>query len=549
MKRELYASGADFPSYSVAREVDLRLQHALALLHHLHELVKGDVGVVWARAGLRVVLDCQDVQLLGDHAGDCAVVEVDVGDLHAVREGSGVHCKVVVLGADLDGIGQGVLDRVVPAVVAELELEGRPAKGLAQDLVPHADPKARQLSDDVLRIVHGVRGRARVSRSVAEEHSVRLHLQHLLPRVVRRHHGHVAPSGGEPLQDVALDPKVVRDDLEIAGLGGRHCVRPAANDGLELPLLLSLVPPLVGLLASDLLEQVLAQDAPRRRHLRELRVRLARIGADHPDQRPGVPELPSELPSVDTGDSHDLLPLQVLVQGLHGPVVAHRLREVPAHHAAQVAALLALHVALVDADVANVGLGEAHHLAVVRRVRQDLLVPRERGIENDLGEVDLGGGVAKRIAGKDGAILQHEPGVVLPPGLARGAGVRARARAPPAGDQDGAGGMGDSAGASKVPLPLLLGPKPALAFGATPRATAAPHRPSAIGRTLIALIAPACQPPRPSLTNPVLIPSHHTTDRCRARGRPMRDREGCAASVRPSVQAATRALRVASAGP
>jgi len=32
----------------------------------------------------------------------CAVVEVDVGDLHPLGEGGRVHCKVVVLGADLD---------------------------------------------------------------------------------------------------------------------------------------------------------------------------------------------------------------------------------------------------------------------------------------------------------------------------------------------------------------------------------------------------------------------------------------------------------------
>ena len=41
-----------------------------------------------------------------------------VGHLDGVRQGRGVDGKVVVLGGDLDGVGEGVLDRVVPPVVA-----------------------------------------------------------------------------------------------------------------------------------------------------------------------------------------------------------------------------------------------------------------------------------------------------------------------------------------------------------------------------------------------------------------------------------------------
>ena len=46
-----------------------------------------------------------------------------------------------------------------------------------------------------------------------EEHAVRLALQHLLGRRLRRHDRHSAPVLREQPQDVALDPVVVRDDV------------------------------------------------------------------------------------------------------------------------------------------------------------------------------------------------------------------------------------------------------------------------------------------------------------------------------------------------
>ena len=56
-----------------------------------------------------------------------------------------------------------VADGVVAAVVAELELEGLAAKGLPQHLVAHADPKHRLLAQNLLGVVHSVRGRGGVA--------------------------------------------------------------------------------------------------------------------------------------------------------------------------------------------------------------------------------------------------------------------------------------------------------------------------------------------------------------------------------------------------
>ena len=55
----------------------------------------------------------------------------------------GIDGEAVVLRGDLDLAGRLVADRVIGAAVAELELEGPGAEGLAEELVAQADPEDR----------------------------------------------------------------------------------------------------------------------------------------------------------------------------------------------------------------------------------------------------------------------------------------------------------------------------------------------------------------------------------------------------------------------
>ena len=78
-----------------------------------------------AGAGFGVVLDAEDGQVGVAEAFDGAVVEVDVGDDAAAGfEALLVDGEAVVLAGDLDSAGVEVLDRLVAAAVAELELVG-----------------------------------------------------------------------------------------------------------------------------------------------------------------------------------------------------------------------------------------------------------------------------------------------------------------------------------------------------------------------------------------------------------------------------------------
>src|SRR6185295_7552863 len=79
---------------------------------------------------------------------DGAVVQVQVGDLGAVLQRIDVHGEAVVLGRDLDLAGGEILDGLVSAVMAELELVGLPAEGQAEDLMAQADAEDGDVSEE-----------------------------------------------------------------------------------------------------------------------------------------------------------------------------------------------------------------------------------------------------------------------------------------------------------------------------------------------------------------------------------------------------------------
>ena len=76
---------------------------------------------MWPGAALGMVLHRKRGQRLVAHAFDRRVVEIDVRDFQAVRHGLGDHREVVVLAGDLHMARLQVLDRVVAAMVAELQ--------------------------------------------------------------------------------------------------------------------------------------------------------------------------------------------------------------------------------------------------------------------------------------------------------------------------------------------------------------------------------------------------------------------------------------------
>src|SRR5688572_9404731 len=105
--------------------------------------------VVGARRGFGVVLDREQWALDVPEPLHRPVVEVDVGDLelrgalhHALPSYARFpNREAVIVAGDVDAAGSQVLDRMVPAVMAELELVGRAAVREREQLVPQADPE------------------------------------------------------------------------------------------------------------------------------------------------------------------------------------------------------------------------------------------------------------------------------------------------------------------------------------------------------------------------------------------------------------------------
>src|SRR5262245_60617561 len=93
--------------------------------------------------GFRMILDGKERLLRVGQALDRPVVEVQVREARLASERIDVNREAVVLRGDLDLARRRVHDRMVRAVVAELELVGRAAEREPEDLMAEANAEDR----------------------------------------------------------------------------------------------------------------------------------------------------------------------------------------------------------------------------------------------------------------------------------------------------------------------------------------------------------------------------------------------------------------------
>src|ERR1035437_3793939 len=117
--------------------------HASLLLDHRAELREQSRRVVRPRRSLRMILHTEDRLGLMAHALDRLIVEVETVHYHVRRQRLRVHRKPVVLRGDLPPAGFKLFPRLVGPPVPELQLEGLPAKCLAENLVAETYSKNR----------------------------------------------------------------------------------------------------------------------------------------------------------------------------------------------------------------------------------------------------------------------------------------------------------------------------------------------------------------------------------------------------------------------
>ena len=136
--------------------------------------------------GFGMILDAEDRGLAMAHALHGAIVEIDVRDLHIGREGIRVHGEAVILSRDGHFARAEVLHRLIAAMMPELELEGLPAVGVTENLVPEANAKngdaAKQVAGGLMGIMEG----GGIAGAIAEKDAVRFHREHVLRPKWRR---------------------------------------------------------------------------------------------------------------------------------------------------------------------------------------------------------------------------------------------------------------------------------------------------------------------------------------------------------------------------
>lgn len=136
------------------------------------------------------------------------VVQIDMGDFKAGGQPFGTQGEVVVLAGDFDRAGREVADRVVAAVVAELQPSALRSRRQPEQLVAEADAHQRHLAEKGADHFDGVPDRRRVGGAVGEEHPVRPFGEHPGRGAAGRKHGYAHSRRREPAQDVVLDPVV-----------------------------------------------------------------------------------------------------------------------------------------------------------------------------------------------------------------------------------------------------------------------------------------------------------------------------------------------------
>ncbi len=88
-----------------------------------------------------------------------------------------------------------------------------------------------------------------------------------------------------------------------------------------------------------------------------------------------------EAAGVDAGDANRALLLQVVGEGLRGAEVRRCTRDFPQHQPSQAHAAGFI-ILGIDADVADVRVGERHDLLGVGGIREDFLIAGHGGVEH-----------------------------------------------------------------------------------------------------------------------------------------------------------------------
>ena len=254
------------------------------------------------------------------------------------------------------------------------------------------------LGEEALYRLDRVGARLGIARSVREKYAVRVQVEHVVGRGLRRHDRHPATVVRQQAQDVALDAEIVGDDMQALA-------RAPARGLLERPV--GAFVPLVGRVGGDDFREIHALEAGKALGRGHCKVgALRRIAArDAAGLRALLAQDARQPAGVDFGDGDDVPAHEELGQRFGRPPAGVQQRQVANDQPGRVDRIR-LEVVGIRAGVADVGIGQCDDLPGVRGVREDFLVSGHGGVEHHFARRSAG--CTNGHAAKHGAVLESQ---------------------------------------------------------------------------------------------------------------------------------------------
>ena len=351
-----------------------------------------------------MILDGEDRLILEAQAGDGVVVQIDLGDDRAAAlQVFALGGETVVLGGDGHAALFGVLDGLVAAAVAELQLVGRSADGVRDDLVTETDAEDRVGLDEIGHGFVGILQGGGVAGAVGQEDAVGVEGADLGGRGAGREDVDVEAGSDEAAEDGGLGTEVIGRDAELGGATLR-LVEVRARDGEGLAIA-GLGVEVIRSLAGDVLDEVGADGAgPGAGTLEGFFVGDA-FGREAGLHHAGRTQLLGQRAGVDAFDAGDAILREPGAQVGGGAPVGDDGRKVADDETSDVRAG-GFEVVFIDAVVPDLRCRQYNRLAAVGGVGEDLLIPGHVGREDYFrhGRRDR----SDESAEKKGSVLEEE---------------------------------------------------------------------------------------------------------------------------------------------
>ncbi len=301
------------------------------------------------------------------------VVEIDVRDFDvAGGQRFGIDTETVILGGDFHFLRKQILYRMIRTVMAELQFEGFSAQREAAELMSEANTEDRNAAEELLNILDGVADWLRVAGTIRKKNSVRLKVENVLGRRLRRNYPDVAVVINQKPQNILLDTEIVGRNPKFSRIRNSarlaHRFRPGRNRELDGAFF-----PAVGFFASDSAGEFLPSHCGQLLGFEDQLLGGRTVGSHNAAERPDVANVANERARVDIPDGGNFVAIQIQLRRFRCAPVRGDLRKLPHDERFDVRPRR-FFVVEIGADVADMGIGQADDLPRVAWVREDFLI-------------------------------------------------------------------------------------------------------------------------------------------------------------------------------